>query len=203
MKARIKHRPRVRVVKYNHIKQGEIGSCALLAGAPDSLLYRKESGSQVAFKFYDRLTGAGEWVRVKGNFGPDPRKSSALIEQAYGKWLKNEGIYDETGATGIEAVGNGNYPDEVIRDITGIDSKINFPYISALEGKEVMLGSSGETTHFVANHAYRVIGASNESISIFNPWGIDGRQITGANDGIITLSLSDFVKEFRGWGYSF
>jgi hypothetical protein len=201
------------IVKLKDIYQVSNNTCVPLALAVDNLLFHRKKNGRIAFKFYDRITGAGEWISVKA---PLWRKddgysaaynSSQVIERAYGKWLKREGIFDETGRTGFDAVNNGNQVDTVAEDFTGKTLAANpysppmFPQsIDSLSPSSVVL-SIQNSTYFVNNHSYRILGVTAESITVFNPWRIDGMAIVGKNDGFITLNRGEFMADFKGWFY--
>ena len=201
------------IVRVKDIDQGFYGTCAALAMAPDNLLFHRKKHNKIAFKFYDRDTGLGEWVSIKA---PLWRKedqhsaaynSSRIIERSYSKWIEREKIVDESGQTGFASINNGNFIPYVSMDFTGI--ALNQKLFVASHSVRPMqrlspssaLATTQDSTYFVNNHAYRVLGVTAESITIFNPWRIDGMAIVGKNDGFITLSRGEFMADFKGWFY--
>ncbi|MHB8901289.1 MAG: C2 family cysteine protease [Thermoguttaceae bacterium] len=63
-------------------------------------------------------------------------------------------------------------------------------------GRPVEAGSG-----LVASHAYSLVAAdvARGTVTVRNPWGIDGPIVQGANDGLITLAWSTFVRNFEGY----
>jgi len=197
------------IVRLKDIYQGLNGTCAPLAIAADNLVFHRKKNNKIAFKFYDRITGAGEWISVKaplwryGDRDPAAYNSSQVIERAYGKWLKREGIFDELGQTGFASIANGNDVGNVSRDLTGValePKRIDANAIDTLSPSSV-LATDGESKYFLSHHAYRVLGVTADAITVFNPWRIDGMAIVGKNDGFITLNRGEFMADFKGWFY--
>ena len=65
--------------------------------------------------------------------------------------------------------------------------------------------SSGTTDGVVSNHAYMIYDAytvnGNWQVRLYNPWGIDTANgaLDGSNDGLITLTWSQFTANFTGY----
>jgi hypothetical protein len=66
------------------------------------------------------------------------------------------------------------------------------------EDKEALYTNTG--VH--ANHAYTVLGATEENgqkmIEVRNPWGFSEGGNDGKDDGIFKVPLTDFVKLYQG-----
>lgn len=194
----------VKQIKLSDIEQGSIvGSCVLLALAPDNLSFQKKANGKIAFQFHDRLTGDAEWVTVKANnWRSSARASSEAIERAYGKWLKREGIVDEDGLTGLAAVANGNNVEDVALDVTGRGARAYDPNEAVFSAQPTVVLSGTNSQYFAINHVYRVLGSNDGNVFLFNPWRYDGREIIGADDGFLTMPSAQFASDFVGWGYS-
>jgi hypothetical protein len=185
-------------VRLRDIQQGARGTCALLAAAPDNLLFRR-TRDRVAFAFHDRLTGQQEWVSVKATgWRSAPWRTTEIIEAAYTKWFSREGYSDETGATGRAAVDNGNDLAEVHRDLTGVvpdrvwGTWDNLQPGNLLAKIAPLSGNADTRTDLPNAHAYRVLGSTADSVTLFNPWRSDGYWSRDTvDDGYVTLSRQD------------
>ncbi|BAT54381.1 unknown protein [Nostoc sp. NIES-3756] len=130
----------------------------------------------------------------------------ALVEKAYAQWREWK-----DGRPGYNIIGNGGALAPPLSFITGRKttnysaSKINFSTLeTALKaGKAITTSRSGKDTSFIlGSHAYSVtnayISASGEQrVVVRNPWGVDGKAKSGANDGFINLSYKEFINSFN------
>jgi hypothetical protein len=133
-----------------------------------------------------------------------------LIEKAYAQWKG-----------GYEAIGNGGSAGGMMTTLTGkptsytpnssvtpdeLYSRIktqassSHPMVAATYGedKEALYKDTG--VH--ANHAYTVLGASEENgqkfVTVRNPWGFSEGGNDGKDDGIFKLPIADFAKLYQG-----
>jgi len=130
----------------------------------------------------------------------------ALVEKAYAQWREWR-----DGSPGYDLIGNGGTVASPLSFVTGREStnysvrKISFSILeTALKaGKAVATGRSGkDTSLIIGSHAYSVTNAylssNGEKRVVFrNPWGVDGKAKSGANDGFINLSYDEFIKSFN------
>jgi hypothetical protein len=78
-------------------------------------------------------------------------------------------------------------------------------YSTATYGMVAASKSSGTTGGVVANHSYMIYDAFTENgawkIRLYNPWGRDsaGGALDGNDDGMITLTWSQFTANFTGY----
>lgn len=169
-------------------------------------------------RFFNQNNKA-EWITVDNRLAKEERnalrasKSGGLwvpiIEKAYAQWFEfNRGSSTETG---WERIGNGDYYNVGLQRITGrtnqyyLKDKPNdysFTLIkeSLAQGQAIMAGNAADTSKFILDHAYSVTNAyidsnGDQRVVVRNPWGIDkdySKAVTGANDGFIDLSFSEF-----------
>lgn len=87
---------------------------------------------------------------------------------------------------------------------------------AATYGMTASSKDSGTANGVVANHSYVILGVANATmrgpfgvtlpnpnatITLYNPWATDsaGGALTGANDGVITLTWAQFKANFQGY----
>ena len=203
--------------EYNDIRQGAVGDCyylASLASLADTdpgvirqmvtslgdgtfavRFYRDgqevylrldadlpvSSGSSLA---YAKLSGDGEiWV--------------AIVEKAYAHFRYGQNTYDSI---------SGGWMSTVYMEVTGASATTrwtggstsslgNFLASELAAGHAVTLGSySNSPSPIVGSHAYMVksveSAAGQTYVTVYNPWGIDGRSYdSNYNDGLLRLTI--------------
>lgn len=127
---------------------------------------------------HGRLLDSSLWVSTKGTGWQNAGNAMDAIAPGYSKW---------TSISSADA--------NTIRTQTR-DSKVY--------GMVASSKNSGTTAGVIANHAYMVYDAFTQNgswmITLYNPWGKDGNSSTdGKNDGLITLSWSNFKANFTGY----
>jgi hypothetical protein len=130
-----------------------------------------------------------------------------LVEKAYAQWREWS-----TGQPGYNLIGNGDSLSRPLQSITGrqvnyVDpTKINtFSTIETAlaSGKSVTtMRLSGHTKYIMGSHAYSVTNtytntSGEKRVVVRNPYGVDGRTKSGANDGFIDLSFKEFSESFN------
>ncbi|BCL36875.1 pre-peptidase C-terminal domain-containing protein [Nostoc sp. MS1] len=131
----------------------------------------------------------------------------ALVEKAYAQWREWR-----DGKAGYNLIGNGDSLSRPLQFITGnkftTADPTNINCFSAIDaalanGKAVTTATIGSgTTYIVGDHAYSVTNVytstnGEKRFVVRNPWGVDGRTISGTNDGFIDLSFEEFSKSFN------
>jgi hypothetical protein len=130
----------------------------------------------------------------------------ALVEKAYAQWQEWR-----TTVPGYNAMGNGSTLVYPLRYVTGqavtsyTISTVSFSMIETAltNGQAVTTARIGNqsNTYIVNSHAYSVTNVyvnsgGKQRVVVRNPWGVDGKAITGSNDGFIDLSFEEFTKSF-------
>ncbi|HEY9800595.1 MAG TPA: C2 family cysteine protease [Leptolyngbyaceae cyanobacterium] len=130
----------------------------------------------------------------------------ALVEKAYAQWREWR-----DGSPGYDIIGNGGTVASPLSFITGRQTtnysikKISFSTLetSLKAGKAIVTSRTGkDTSYILGSHAYSVTNAYTSSngqqrVIVRNPWGVDGKAKSGANDGFIDLSYEEFIKSFN------
>src|SRR5262249_52799661 len=61
-------------------------------------------------------------------------------------------------------------------------------------------GADPTAAGLIESHAYTVLGVSADGqVTLRNPWGSDGPQVQGANDGVVTVSWDVFSRVMQGF----
>ena len=137
----------------------------------------------------------------------------ALAERAYAQWQEWRG-----GQPGYNLIGNGDDPYRSLNFVTGRSSvqygvngsagsfdSVTFNQITtALQNGQYLAAgryNGNNTSVIVGGHAYSVTNAYVDSagvqrVVVRNPWGVDGLQLVGANDGFIDLTFAQFRANF-------
>jgi len=129
-----------------------------------------------------------------------------LVERAYAQWREWR-----EGQPGYNLIGNGDNLVRPLEFVTGRTvntysaSSITFTQLQTAlnNGQAIETGRLGsDSTYIVGGHAYSVTNAYTNSngqqrVVVRNPWGVDGRTTSGANDGFIDLSLDEFRLNFN------
>ncbi|BAT56332.1 Peptidase [Nostoc sp. NIES-3756] len=166
-------------------------------------------------RFYSRTTfdpGEAQYVTVDRRIatGVAAKRNNnvlwvALVEKAYAQWFEWK-----TGVTGYDAIGNGSNLVNPLRYVTGrentnyTNSKITFSTLeTALTNGQAVTAARASTTnqYIVGGHAYSItnvyVNSSGEQrVVVRNPWGVDGKTLSGTNDGFIDLSFKQFTESF-------
>jgi hypothetical protein len=134
-----------------------------------------------------------------------------LIEKAYAQW---KGSYD--------TIGNGGYSGRVMSEVLGAPNSsgsinpgtANHVWEQIKRGGEaghpMTAGTHGSSqsalytnTGVYANHAYSVLGATEENgvkyVLLRNPWGQSEAGNDGKNDGFFKLDLATFAKLYSNF----
>jgi hypothetical protein len=168
-------------------------------------------------RFFNQNNQA-EWVTVDNRLAKEApgmfraSKNGGLwvpiIEKAYAQWFEfNRGSSTKTG---WEIIGNGDFYSVGLQRITGRTNQsywksesndYSFTLIKdALARGQAIIAGNAQDAKFITGHAYSVTNAyldsnGKERVVVRNPWGIDkdySKAVTGANDGFIDLSFSEF-----------
>ncbi|MBD2346511.1 C2 family cysteine protease [Anabaena subtropica] len=136
----------------------------------------------------------------------------ALVEKAYAQWLEWK-----ENTPGYNRIGNGDSLSRPMRFITGQQTftmlPTNMNIFSMLDsslasGQSITAARVGaDTKYIVSSHAYSVTNAytstsGEQRVVVRNPWGVDGKTMSGVNDGFIDLSYTEFSQTFN-YGVSF
>lgn len=137
----------------------------------------------------------------------------ALAEKAYAQWA---------GGNSYAKIGQGGYMDVAYRQVTGKSTSTQTvsglswqdpaqqAYLANYLGNHIQAGHaltagslSANNWPIVGGHAYEVIACQNIGgtwyVTVYNPWGVDGVSPDYDNtpgDGVLTLSIVDFMKRF-------
>ncbi|MBD2254529.1 pre-peptidase C-terminal domain-containing protein [Nostoc parmelioides] len=134
----------------------------------------------------------------------------ALVEKAYAQWREWA-----TNTPGYNVIGNGGSFYRHLTSITGKNSTYIDPFhgnvattYSAIDtalasGKAIAIAriTPNSTDYIVGYHAYSVTNVYSNAngerrIIVRNPWGVDGRTLSGSNDGFIDLAFDNISKHF-------
>lgn len=130
----------------------------------------------------------------------------ALVEKAYAQWQEWRRSFP-----GYNIIGNGGTIFSALQEITGraaTNYSITTVNFSTLEtalanGKAITAARTGSSSQYiVGNHAYSVTNtyinsSGQQRVVVRNPWGVDGKTISGTNDGFIDLSFAEFTQSFN------
>ena len=171
------------------------------------------SNSDAEYVTVDRrlATYNGQLFGASANGSSDPNNTSnilwaPLVERAYAQWREWR-----EGEPGYNLIGNGDNCVRPLQFVTGRSvtrydtNNITFNQLQTAlnSGRFVETGRIGDSTQYiVGGHAYSVTNAyvnsnGQQRVVVRNPWGHDGRQIDGADDGFIDLSFSDFFSNMN------
>jgi hypothetical protein len=207
--------------KYNDIKQGSCGDCYFLA-ALGSLAQNETQAIQQAIaplgdgtyvvRFY--RNGVATYVRVDADLpvngsslsyahaGAQGQIWASLMEKAY--------AFFRTGANSYASLWGG-WMGDVYRDV--VNSGSAFAAISPGSSSSALVSTfqtalstghgvtvasnSSNTGPIYGNHAYMVQSVTSTTITVYNPWGVDGASYdSNYGDGLLTLSINQFKAAF-------
>lgn len=197
------------------VNQRGIGDCALQA----QLASLAQNDPSAITNIFSAQTSDGGYDLT---LYPNGEKTTVHVSPSE---LASNGVVDEDGkqswAAYIEAAAmkamntdfsNGSDPAAMMQLLTGSsgtdgsitslgsgDALISEINDRVSSGKLVTASTSAASTtsdgtEIVASHAYSVLSASDGTVTVRNPWG-------GDNNGIITMSVSDFERVFDGLQY--
>jgi hypothetical protein len=217
--------------QYDDVAQGSVGDCyylAALASVADTDPYLIEQmvaplgDGTYAVRFY--RGGCEVYLRIDADlpvsygtnlayakFGPDGELWVPLVEKAYAYFRYGQNSYASI---------HGGWMGPVYREVTNASAQyywvagssealLDYLASALAEGHPVTLGSySNAPTPVVGSHAYMVksveITESGGFVTVYNPWGMDGRY-WDANfyDGLLTISLDQVRQCFSAAVVSF
>ncbi|MCG6133570.1 MAG: C2 family cysteine protease [Nostoc sp. LLA-1] len=182
----------------------------------DTYTIRFYSNGEAQYVSVDRriATSGGKIFGAKANGSTNPNNTNnimwvSLAEKAYAQW--QEWTYDDR-YSGYNLTGSAAHLSRPLEFVTGQKatnyntSNISFSTLeTALANGQAMTtqrnSSNGNTQFIVAAHAYSVTNvytnnSGEQRVVVRNPWGVDGRTKSGANDGFIDLSFKEFQQTF-------
>jgi hypothetical protein len=208
---------------FSDIDQGSVGDCYLLASLasladqdPDLIeqMIAPLGDGTYAVRFY--RNGQPVYLRLDADL-PTTRYGSliyaglgksrelwaALVEKAYAYFRYGDNSYDSL---------NMGWMSDVYEDVTGAATDsfytggssgelLNFIAGCLADGHAVTMGSySSASGPVVGCHAYMVksVQPEGQSVTVYNPWGIDGGSGTDGNysDGLVTLTIQQIARYF-------
>jgi len=215
--------------QYTDVSQGAVGDCyylATLASLADTdpqtirQAITELGDGTYAVRFY--RNGQAQYVRVDGDLPvtaagylpyADLGKSGALwvplMEKAY--------AFFRTGGNSYSSL-DGGWMETVYREVTNAQATtyattsgaqmFNLLDILLDGGHATTLASrTGATSPIVGSHAYMVksvqVVQGVHMVTVYNPWGIDGRGNDGSPyDGLITLTIDQVMQDFMAAVFS-
>lgn len=178
------------------------GTCALGAVAPGNLYSINNKNNTSTWRFYDMfgipfLVTVNNFVSYTTNASPG---MLGIAEKAQAKAMGYLGLVDKT-KTEWQEVTDGQILADTLRMVTG--RKIKNEYIPEVKLTELnsVFGNAIDKALFLPNasqgakleplHAYRIMGATDSSITLYNPWL---KQRTGPG-AYITLNQTELNAE--------
>lgn len=189
-------------------KQGSLGTCTPVAAAWDNIRYQINDNNTWTFKFFNNGSPVFTTVSAErsliGSTG-----ELGVYERAYAAMLQQTGSVTP-GLTAWQEIGNGTSLGDVLSRVKGASyTKIGVPSILDIEaalsvGQTMLIATTGQAPRefVLGDHAYRVVGALDGTVTVRNPWGRDGLSVQGLDDGLITLTTQQFNREFQGGNYA-
>lgn len=130
---------------------------------------------------------------------------AGLLERAYVGWQQNRAEQN-----GYNLIGNGEVPDRPMSHISGqavaggVSASVGFGGIQGAlaDQRAVTAVSSADSTYTMGGQTYSVLqayvnGAGQQRIQLRNPLGVDGRTLSGLDDGLIDLSFDEYVSALQ------
>jgi len=200
------------------IVQGALGDCWMLAGIATAARQNSMSILRSIVDFGDGTYGAalgGRFYRVDGELyvnggrpayaqlGQGNRLWVAIFEKAFAFHRTSRGYSGIEGGFGMEvfqAIGGTEYAQRGFARNQGTEA-LDYVARELAAGKAVVYHArSGTSVPIVGDHAYMVhrvnyVNGIAVSVTLRNPWGVDGTAPPdgNANDGWVTLSAQQFV----------
>lgn len=119
------------------------------------------------------------------------------------KWTSTKGTGWSNPGNALDAIspGGSKYTSIGNADAATLRSQI---YNTNVHGLVASSKDSGTTANIVSNHAYMIYDCFTENgvwkVRLYNPWGRDNTSSTdGKNDGMVTLSWTQFKSNFTGY----
>lgn len=211
--------------KLTDIRQGALDDCYLMAGLgalsladPQAIRHSIAAlgDGTFAVRFFDP---SGEvYVRVDADLPVTESGSLAyaglgaegsiwvpIVEKAYAFYRLGDGQYQSLA---------GGFSGEIFEDL-GIAPVSSFIGLAGEDilaqfaaqlgaGQSVVMGTdySPGDSPVITGHAYVVAGVMNDeqgkpiAVRLYNPWGVDGNNVDGADDGFITLTAQQAADAF-------
>lgn len=211
----------------NDVVQGYLGDCYFLASLssmakvdPNTIRQSVVDLGDGTYAVQFSKSGKSIFVRVDAdlptwggssvayaNFGDQGSMWAAVMEKAYAYFRSGKGTYGSL---------EGGWMQDVYRDL-GLKTRSFWSAASGTKLLDLIQGelSAGRFVTFavgkvpagaplIGNHAYTVDHVNFDdsgaaiSVTLRNPWGIDGAGSDGANDGYITITADQAMKAFMG-----
>ena len=210
---------------YRDIQQGAVGDCFFLSALASMASAHPEIIRQVIAPLGDGTyvvqflrNGSPSYVRVDADLpvsgsslayaktGADGELWVPLMEKAYASFRGGDSSYSSLRS---------GLPETVFSQVAGvastfpsgmsIDTAWSFLSYQLSAGRPVAACSKTSASGpIIANHTYTVMSVqiidSIRCVTVYNPWGYDGGtgHDANTNDGLVTLTISDFVQQFAG-----
>ena len=119
------------------------------------------------------------------------------------KWTSSKGTGWQNTSNALAAIspGESKYTSIANSDAATLRSQI---YDTKVNGLVAGSKDSGTSANVLSNHAYMIFDCFKENgvwkVKLYNPWGQDNTSSTdGKNDGMVTLTWSQFKSNFTGY----
>jgi hypothetical protein len=212
--------------EYNDVVQGYLGDCyylaalGSLAGTHPDLVGQMiapmgdgtyavrfyQNGSPVYVRVDAQLPGTGPGSLIYADRTPDGELWVALTEKAYAQFRDGRNSYQSIV---------GGWVDVTYTEITGLSSEwwstthwtsndALGTFITDELAKGYTLGGGTKTSAgspIIGNHAYEILDAAIVggawTVTVYNPWGIDGvTWDSNPDDGILVISMDTFRQNY-------
>lgn len=207
------------------VQQGESGVCTILAAIGTSFDERAWTndvryvgGNQYDVRLFNQ-NGTSYWERTTfdGTWSDDDARPGVSATGVREAWtiIVQRAVLERHGVDwtkpSAQWAGGWQYLDVGLQAIHGgprspgsLSGTTPAAFDQLVAAKNVTVGSkpSGTSGGIATSHAYAVLDVYFANgqwfVNLFNPWGVDGQSgaISGANDGMITLSWSAFTANF-------
>jgi hypothetical protein len=155
----------------------------------------------------NRDPGGKMWVTIYHKaylqaWGVNTRDADGrLLPESNWKSSKGTGWQNSSNALAAISPGASKYTSIANADAATLRSQI---YDNKVNGLVASSKDSGTTANVVRNHAYMIFDCYTENgvwkVKLYNPWGQDNTSSTdGKNDGMVTLTWSQFKSNFTGY----
>ncbi len=182
------------------------------------------NGGRYGIPIYHNGKWTTQWVDGMWTEGRDPGRKLwvTLYQKAYlqawgvksrdsdgrllssGQWKSPNGTGWQNAGNALDAIAKG-WSKWTSIDNASASTIRSQVYDNATNGMVASSKDSGTTNNVVKNHAYMIYDAFTENgawkIRLYNPWAKDGasKPADGKNDGLITLTWSQFKANFNGY----